>query len=85
MVCKVKISQRGLAFRATVRLWRQRFLGLRGDSFRSVPELIEAIYEYLNSHNHNPRAFVWSASVEPIPAKIGKCKEAFDALRWDHR
>jgi transposase len=53
---------------------------LRRGSFRSVPELIEVIYEYLNNHNQNPRAFVWSAPVERILAKIAKCKEAFDAL-----
>lgn len=53
---------------------------LRRGSFRSVPELIEAIHEYLNNHNQNPRAFVWSAPVERILAKIAKCKEAFDAL-----
>jgi transposase len=53
---------------------------LRQGSFQSVPNLIEAIYEYLNNHNQNPQAFVWSASVEWILAKIAKCKEAFDAL-----
>ena len=53
---------------------------LRRGSFRSVPELIDAINEYLNSHNQNPRAFVWSAPVERILAKIAKCKEACDAL-----
>ena len=53
---------------------------IRRGSFRSVPELIEAIYEYLNNHNQNPRAFVWSAPVERILAKIAKGKEAFDAL-----
>jgi transposase len=53
---------------------------LRRGSFQSVPDLIDAIYEYLNNHNQNPQAFVWSASVERILAKIAKCKEAFDAL-----
>jgi transposase len=53
---------------------------LRRGSFRSVPELIDAIYKYLDNHNQNPQAFVWSASVERILSKIAKCKEAFDAL-----
>lgn len=53
---------------------------LRRGSFRSVPELIDAINEYLNNHNQNPQAFVWSAPVERILAKIAKCKEACDAL-----
>jgi transposase len=53
---------------------------LRRGSFQSVPELIDAIYQYLDNHNQNPQAFVWSAPVERILAKIAKCKEAFDAL-----
>jgi transposase len=53
---------------------------LRRGSFQSVPELIDAIYEYLNNHNQNPQTFVWSAPVERILAKIAKCKEALDAL-----
>ena len=53
---------------------------IRRGVFRSVPELIAAIEDYMNNHNQNPRVFVWTASVESIMAKIGKCKEALDAL-----
>jgi transposase len=53
---------------------------LRRGSFRSVPELVKAIYQYLENHNQNPQAFVWSAPVERILAKIAKCKEACDSL-----
>ncbi|MDE2314075.1 MAG: IS630 family transposase [Elusimicrobia bacterium] len=53
---------------------------IRRGVFRSVPELIAAIDEYLDNHNQNPRVFVWTASVEGIMAKIAKCKEALDAL-----
>jgi len=53
---------------------------IRRGVFRSVPELIAAIEDYLNNHNQNPRVFVWTASVESIMAKIAKCKEALDAL-----
>ncbi len=49
-------------------------------SFHSVPDLIAAIDEYLNNHNQNPQAFVWTAPVERILAKVAKCKEALDAL-----
>ncbi len=52
---------------------------LRRDSFKNVPVLIAAIRQYINSHNQNPRVFVWSASVEDIMGKIAKCKEALDA------
>ena len=53
---------------------------IRRGIFRSVPELIAAIKEYLDHHNQNPHVFVWTASVERIMAKIAKCKEALDAL-----
>ena len=53
---------------------------IRRGVFRSVPELIAAIKEYLNNHNQNPRVFVWTAPVERIMAKIAKCKETLDTL-----
>jgi transposase len=53
---------------------------IRRGSFHSVPELIAAIHAYLDHHNQHPRVFTWTASVESILAKIGKCKEAYDAL-----
>jgi transposase len=53
---------------------------IRRGSFQSVPELITAIDDYLNGHNQQPRAFVWTATAESILAKINKSKEALDAL-----
>jgi transposase len=53
---------------------------IRRGIFRSVPELIAAITEYLDNHNQNPKVFVWSAPVERILAKIAKCKEALESL-----
>jgi transposase len=53
---------------------------IRRGIFRSVPELITAIAEYLDNHNQNPKVFVWSAPVERILAKIAKCKEALESL-----
>jgi transposase len=52
---------------------------IRRGSFKSVPDLITAIMQYIETHNQNPRVFVWSASVEKIMAKITKCKEVLDA------
>jgi len=52
---------------------------IRRGTFHNVHALIEAITEYLDSHNQNPHVFVWSAPVERILAKIAKCKEALDA------
>ncbi len=53
---------------------------IRRGSFKNVPELIDAITQYLENHNQNPRVFIWSASVERIMTKIAKCKEALDSL-----
>lgn len=53
---------------------------IRRGTFKSVPDLIAAIDEYVRNHNQNPRVFVWSAPVEQILGKIAKCKEALDAL-----
>src|ERR1700687_3750417 len=36
---------------------------LRRGSFENVPALIQAITEYLDNHNQNPKVFVWSAPV----------------------
>ena len=53
---------------------------IRRGSFNNVKTLINAINEYLDSHNQNPQVFVWSAPVERILEKISKCKEALDAV-----
>lgn len=53
---------------------------IRRGVFRSVPELIAAIQEYLDNHNQNPTVFVWSASAERILAKVAKSKEVLETL-----
>lgn len=53
---------------------------IRRGSFSNVPQLIQAIMDYVNNHNQNPRIFVWSAPVDRIMSKIAKCKEALDSL-----
>jgi transposase len=53
---------------------------IRRGVFKSVPQLIAAIQEYLDSHNQNPRIFTWTASVEQILAKVAKCKEVLESL-----
>ena len=53
---------------------------IRRGVFKSVPDLIKAIHDYLDNHNQNPKAFVWSAPVERILEKIAKCKEALGTL-----
>jgi transposase len=45
---------------------------IRRDTFRSVPQLIEAIMKYIQAHNRNPKPFVWTASAETIFQKLKK-------------
>ena len=51
---------------------------IRRGSFKNVKELIAAIKQYIDSHNQNPKVFVWTASVESIMRKISKCKDLLE-------
>jgi transposase len=53
---------------------------IRRGCFHNVPNLIEAIRDYIDNNNQNPHVFVWTAPVEQIMNKVSKCKEALDAL-----
>ena len=43
---------------------------LRRGVFRSVPELISAIQEYIAVHNQDPKPFVWTAKDNDILQKV---------------
>jgi len=45
-------------------------------SFGSVPQLVEAIMQYLVQHNLNPKRHVWRAKGEDILAKIQRAWSA---------
>ncbi len=47
---------------------------IRCGSFKNVKELIMVIKKYIESHNQNPKVFVWTASVESIMRKISNVK-----------
>ena len=53
---------------------------IRRGVFHSVSELVDAIEEYLEAHNKNPKPFVWTASVEKILEKVSRCKVIFETL-----
>ena len=53
---------------------------IRRGSFKSVPDLIKAIMQYIETNNQNPHIFTWTATVERIMTKIAKCKEALVIL-----
>jgi len=50
---------------------------IRRSAFTSVPALIDAIMEYVEHHNDDPRTFVWTAKAEDILAKVAR---AWDTL-----
>ncbi len=45
--------------------------------FKSVPELIAAINEYIAVHNENPKPFVWTAKVNDILQKVIRANRRF--------
>ncbi len=47
---------------------------IRRGSFKNVKELMLTIQQYIESHNQNPRVFVWTASAENIIRKISNVK-----------
>jgi len=49
---------------------------LRRDSFTSVAELEQAIAQYIEHHNQNPKPFIWTASAADILAKVTRAKAA---------
>jgi len=53
---------------------------IRRGSFRSVKSLEEAIAEYLDNHNRDPKPFVWTATTEKILERVAKvCKRISDS------
>ena len=53
---------------------------IRRGVFHSVPDLIDAIQEYLDAHNDDPKPFVWTASIDSILEKVGRCKAVLETV-----
>jgi transposase len=53
---------------------------IRRGVFRSVPELVAAIEEYINCNNESPKPFVWTKRAEDIINKVAHCKAVFETL-----
>ena len=47
---------------------------IRRESFANVDQLIAAIEDYLAKHNEDPKAFVWTAKVDKILAKVRRAR-----------
>ncbi len=53
---------------------------LRRGAFHSVPELIASIQDYIDSHNDDPRPYVWTATAESILAKFARGRIALERV-----
>lgn len=54
---------------------------VRRGSFQSVPDLIEKIMAFIESHNEHAKAFVWTATAEDILAKGEKCRKRLEEVK----
>jgi transposase len=53
---------------------------LRRGTFGSVEELIQAIEQYLQANNQNPKPFIWTAKAKDILAKVSRARRRLDKL-----
>ena len=53
---------------------------VRRGVFYSVDDLKEAIEDFIEAWNEDPRPFVWTASVESILEKMGKCRKVLEGV-----
>lgn len=53
---------------------------IRRGVFRSVPDLIAAIDEFIRLNNAHPKLFVWTKKVEEILDKVNHCKAVIETL-----
>ena len=56
---------------------------IRRGTFGSVPELIQAITDYIQAHNQDPKPFVWTAKVENILAKVRRARALLDKIELE--
>jgi len=54
---------------------------LRRGTFRSVRALEQAVYDYIDRHNHDPKPFHWTADLADILPKIVRAHQALDSLQ----
>ncbi len=54
---------------------------IRRGVFHSVDQLIDAITAYIDQHNQQPEAFVWTAGVEAILDKVRRARDVLDKMQ----
>jgi transposase len=53
---------------------------IRRGVFHSVPDLTAAINAFLAAHNTDPKPFTWTASIDSILEKVGRCKAVLETV-----
>src|SRR6266404_4584303 len=53
---------------------------VRRGSFASVPDLIEAIFDFIAKWNAEPTPFVWTAKAEDILVKVERCRQRLEEI-----
>ncbi|HMD10042.1 MAG TPA: IS630 family transposase [Candidatus Acidoferrum sp.] len=54
---------------------------IRRGSFLSVPDLKQAIDDFMRAWNHNPKPFIWTASVGQIIEKIDRARTKMEQIK----
>lgn len=47
----------------------------------NVEDLRNAIAEFLEAWNENPKPFVWTATVESIQKKLARCRQTLEQIQ----
>jgi transposase len=53
---------------------------IRRGVFRSVPELISAIEDYIHHHHQSPKPFIWTAKASDILEKVTRARRILDKV-----
>lgn len=53
---------------------------IRRGVFRSVKDLENAIYDYIEHNNKNPKPFIWTKKADEIIQKVNRCKAVLETL-----
>ena len=53
---------------------------IRRGAFRSVPELVAAIDQYIQNHNQAPKPFIWTTKASDILAKVTRARRTLDKV-----
>jgi transposase len=57
------------------------FNRIRRGVFRDVTELVEAIDDYIEHHNSNPKPFIWTASANDILEKVKRARKSLNNVQ----